>query len=64
MGRPSKGQRARLSIRTPHTLHRQVIAEAARRGMTVNDWAVWAMKTAIPVSKRRTGPIVITEEAS
>lgn len=36
-GRRSKGPRVQLKARVPEELHHAVLAEAARRGMTLND---------------------------
>ena len=54
MGRPSKGNRHRVGIRLTPILHQQVTDEATRRGMTVNDWVAWALRTSLAPSRRRT----------
>lgn len=36
-GQPSKGPRVQLKARVPEALHSALLAEAARRGMTLND---------------------------
>jgi predicted HicB family RNase H-like nuclease len=46
MGRPSKGVRARLTVRTPPTLANKVHAAAKRRGMTLNDYLMWVLTRA------------------
>jgi predicted HicB family RNase H-like nuclease len=47
MGRPSKGLRVRVTTRLPFTLHQQAAIDAAARGMTINDWLVWAARAAL-----------------
>jgi predicted HicB family RNase H-like nuclease len=47
MGRPSKGLRVRVTTRLPFTLHQQAAIDAASRGMTINDWLVWAARAAL-----------------
>lgn len=55
MARPSKGLRARLTTRVPETLADQVQAESDRRGITVNDWLLWAIRQALPASRAERG---------
>jgi predicted HicB family RNase H-like nuclease len=47
MGRPSKGLRVRVSTRLPFNLHQQAALDAAARNMPMNDWLVWAVRTAL-----------------
>jgi predicted HicB family RNase H-like nuclease len=53
VGRPSKGTRARVSTRIPLVLHRQISHEADRRGLTLNDWVIWALHRALLTSRRQ-----------
>jgi predicted HicB family RNase H-like nuclease len=56
VGRPSKGLRHRVSARIPATLHVIVAREAERRGLTVNDWVLWAIRNGVDASMRQKGP--------
>lgn len=53
MGRPSKGVRARISVRLPLVLHHQIVHEADRRGLTLNDWMLWALQRGLLTSRRQ-----------
>lgn len=55
MARPSKGLRARLTTRVPENLADQVQGEADRRGITVNDWLLWAIRHSLPASHNEQG---------
>lgn len=37
----------RVSTRLPFPLHRQAALDAAARNMAMNDWLVWAVRTAL-----------------
>lgn len=37
----------RVSTRLPFTLHQQAALDAAARNMPMNDWLVWAVRTAL-----------------
>jgi len=47
MGRPHKGTRMRATVRLPAILHADAVTDARRRGLTLNDWLVWAVRTAL-----------------
>lgn len=51
-GRPSKGPRVQLKARVPDALHNAALAEAGRRGMTLNDYLgeLLAEATGVPYS--------------
>jgi predicted HicB family RNase H-like nuclease len=51
MGRPSKGTRERFTTRVPATLAVLIQNEADRRGMTINDWLLWAARAMIDASR-------------
>lgn len=51
MGRPSKGVRTRFTTRVPANLARIMEDEAQRRGMTINDWLLWAARAMIDQSR-------------
>jgi predicted HicB family RNase H-like nuclease len=51
VGRPSKGTRERFTTRVPTNLAKMILDEAERRGMTVNDWLLWAARTTIDTSR-------------
>jgi predicted HicB family RNase H-like nuclease len=51
MGRPSKGVRTRFTTRVPANLARMMTEEAERRGMTINDWLLWAARHMIDASR-------------
>ncbi len=51
MGRTSKGVRTRFTTRVPATLARMMEDEADRRGMTINDWLLWAARAMIDTSR-------------
>jgi len=55
VGRPSKGLRYRVCARIPSTLYLIVTREADRRGMTVNDWVLWAIRVGADASTRQKG---------
>lgn len=55
VGRPSKGLRFRVCARIPSTLHIIVTREAERRGMTVNDWVLWAIRVGVDSSLKQKG---------
>jgi predicted HicB family RNase H-like nuclease len=55
VGRPSKGLRHRVSARIPSTLHVIVAREADRRGLTVNDWVLWAIRNGVDASMKQKG---------
>jgi predicted HicB family RNase H-like nuclease len=52
MGRPSKGLRIRMCARFPATMAIAIQQEADRRGITVNDWMIWAIKHSLATSSR------------
>jgi predicted HicB family RNase H-like nuclease len=54
MARPHKGLRVRVSARLPFTLHQQAALDAADRGLAMNDWLVWAVRTALAAPRATT----------
>ncbi len=53
-GRQSKGPRVQLKARVPEELHLAVLAEAERRGMTLNDLVgeTFAELTGVPYAQQ------------
>lgn len=58
-GRPGKGDRKQVKVRLPVQLAEAFLAEATRRGVTVNDWIgeFAAEVTGIPYDQQEALPL-------
>lgn len=60
-GRPHKGDRKQVKVRLPVALAEAFLAEAARRGMTINDWIgeFAAEQTGVPYAPQEGLPLEV-----